>query len=572
MTESKWPTGAGIEKAPTGVDGFDEITTGGLPKGRPTLVCGSAGCGKTLFAMEFLIRGAMEFGEPGVFVSFEERPEDLEKNVASLGFDLHDLTERNLFRIDYIKVDRAEIAEAGEYDLDGLFIRLNHFIQQIGAKRVAIDTLEMVFSGLDNEMVLRSELQRLFAWLKDRELTTVITAERGEGQLTRHGLEEYVSDCVILLDHRIVEQVGTRRLRVVKYRGSTHGTNEYPFLIDQDGFSVLPVTSLGLGHRVSNERISIGVSAVDEMLGGEGVYRGTSVLLSGSSGTGKSSLAAFFADATCRRGEKCLYFAFEESEAQIVRNMRSIGLDLQPWIDQDLLKIHATRPMHFGLEMHLATMQREVKRLEPSAVVIDPISNLDSVGSQVAITSMLMRVVDFLKANAITGLFVNLTSGGTVQEASTVGMSSLMDSWILVRDLEHSGERNRGIYVLKSRGTNHSNQIREFVLTSHGIELRPVYIGQDGVLTGTARSAQEAKEREAELIAVHEAERRVALTSRRRRLLEAQIEALTAEIETEELEAGAAALQEEERLRRNVERRDEMLRARSRSIASPKVI
>lgn len=553
-----------LEKAPTGIAGFDEITYGGLPKGRPTLVCGSAGCGKTLFAMEFLVRGATEFGDPGVFVAFEESGEDLAKNVASLGFDLQDLQDRNMLRVDHVQIDRSEIAESGEYDLEGLFIRLNYFINQIGAKRVVLDTIETIFSGLENQGILRNELQRLFHWLKEKGVTALITGERGSGQLTRQGLEEYVSDCVVLLDHRVEEQVSTRRLRIVKYRGTIHGTNEYPFLIDKEGFTVLPVTSLGLQHGVSEERVSTGVKGLDEMLGGEGVYRGTSVLVSGTAGTGKSSLSAHFANATCKAGEKCIYFAFEESAGQIVRNMRTIGVDLQPWIDQGLLTIHSTRPMHFGLETHLATMQKMIGKVKPSSVIFDPVSNLESIGTRVDISAMLIRLVDYLKVNQITALFISLTSGNHALEQTEIGMSSIMDTWILLRDIELNGERNRGIYVLKSRGTNHSNQIREFLISEEGIRLADVYIGPGGVLTGSARVAQENRERAEETVLLEEAARRRALADRKKRALEAQILALRAEIEAEDLEAESALGNETRRLLRGQEDRVSMKKIRSK--------
>jgi len=555
-----------LEKSPTGIDGFDEITSGGLPKGRPTLVCGAAGCGKTLFAVEFLVRGATEFGEPGVFVAFEETAKDLTANVASLGFDLADLQQRNLLRIDHIQVDRSEIEESGDYDLEGLFIRLNYMIDQIGAKRVVLDTVETIFASFSNPAILRSELRRLFYWLKDKGVTAVITGERGDGTLTRQGLEEYVSDCVILLDHRVYDQVSTRRLRVVKYRGSTHGTNEYPFLIDRDGFSVLPVTTLGLKHGISQERVQSGVAALDAMLGGKGYYRGSSVLISGTSGTGKSSLAAYFADATCRRGEKCIYFAYEESEDQILRNMLSIGLDLKPWVEKGLLIIHASRPMHHGLELHLATMQRLVKREQPAAVVIDPISNLESVGSVFDVSAMLIRLVDFLKLNGVTGLFISLTSGGSSFEKTDVGMSSVMDTWLLLRDIELNGERNRGLYVLKSRGMHHSNQIREFLISDKGIDLVDVYLGPEGVLTGSARVAQEQQEQNRRLLESEEAERRRTALERRRRALEAQIATLQAELESENFERDLSQSSDRARLERVNQIRDEMAKIRGNRV------
>lgn len=523
-----------LEKAQTGIDGFDEVTMGGLPKGRPTLVCGSAGCGKTVFAMEFLIRGALQFDEPGVFVAFEENIEDLATNVVSLGFDLQDLERRNLLRLDHVIVDRSEIEESGAYDLEGLFIRLGYLIDQIGAKRVVIDTVETIFSGFSNAAILRSELQRLFLWLKERGVTAVVTGERGDGQLTRQGLEEYVSDCVVLLDHRVVNEVSTRRLRIVKYRGSVHGTNEYPFLIDKTGFVVLPITSMGLKHGTSTARVSSGIEGLDEMLDGKGYYRGSSILVSGTAGTGKSSLSAYFADATCRRGEKCVYFALEESPEQIVRNMRSIGLDLQPWIDEGLLIIHSTRPMHHGLELHLATMQALIKREKPASVVLDPISNLGSIGSPNDISSMLIRFVDFLKNQGITGHFVNLAHGGGDLEKTESGLSSLMDTWVLLQYLESNGERNRAIYVLKARGMNHSNQIREFIMGSDGIRLREALLSSNGSLMGSARVAQEGKERVAEQEAQREARRTAVSAERKRRAIEAQIMALQAELDADE--------------------------------------
>jgi len=520
-----------LDKTPTGIEGLDEITGGGLPQGRPTLVCGAAGCGKTLLAMEFLVRGAIQFDEPGVFVAFEERPDELVANVRSLGFDLDRLCDENRLVIDYVRVERSEIEETGEYDLEGLFVRLNHAIDSIGAKRVVIDTIETLFGGLSNVAILRSELRRLFRWLKDKGVTAIITGERGEGTLTRQGLEEYVSDCVIVLDHRVTEQLSTRRLRIVKYRGTTHGTNEYPFLIDRDGISVLPITSMGLTHSASDERISTGVPRLDTMLGDYGVYRGSSILISGTAGTGKTSLSAHFADATCRRGERCLYFAFEESQDQIVRNMRSIGLDLAPWLKKGLLQMHSSRPTAFGLEMHLATFQRTVKEFDPRVVIVDPITNLLEAGTGAETLSMLTRIIDFLKMKEITALFTSLTYAGSSQEQTSVGISSIIDTWLLVRDIEAAGERNRAIYVLKARGIAHSNQIREFLLTEHGIELRDVYVGPQGVLTGSSRLAQEAKEEADSVLRSQDIERRQRDLERKRSALEARIAALRAEFD-----------------------------------------
>jgi len=512
---------------------LDEITGGGLPKGRPTLVCGSAGCGKTLFAMEFLVRGAVEHGEPGVFIAFEETPEELAQNVRSLGFDLDDLIAKKKISIDYIRVERSEITETGEFDLDGLFIRLALAIDTVGAKRVVLDTIETLFGGFTNQGVLRSELRRLFRWLKDKKVTCVITGERGDGALTRQGLEEYVSDCVILLDHRVTEQVSTRRLRIVKYRGSVHGTNEYPFLIDEHGISVLPVTGLGLTHESSNERVSSGVPQLDQMLGGEGYYRGSSILATGTAGTGKTSLAAHFALSTCKRGERCLYLAFEESPSQLLRNMRSINVNLEPYRRNGLLQLHASRPTLLGLEAHLVQIHKMVTEFEPSAVIVDPISNFIASGSAADAQAMLLRLIDFLKEKQITAMFTHLTSGGKPAEATDMGVSSLIDTWLLVRDIEFNGERNRGLYVLKSRGMAHSNQIREFLLTEKGIKLVQVYLGPGGVLTGSSRVAQEAKERAEMVSRQQEVERKRIEVDRRRQAMEAQIAAMRASFQTE---------------------------------------
>jgi circadian clock protein KaiC len=552
-----------LPKSPTGITGLDEITGGGLPKGRPTLVCGSAGCGKSMLGVEFLVRGVTQFNEPGVLMTFEELPEDVITNSRSLGFDLDNLVARKKLFVDYVRVERNEIQETGEYDLEGIFVRLNYAIEMIGAKRVVLDTIETLFTGLTNAAILRAELRRLFNWLKEKGVTAIITGEKGDGTLTRNGLEEYVSDCVIMLDHRVIDQVSTRRLRVVKYRGSTHGTNEYPFLIGQTGFSVLPISSLGLSHDVTNERISSGIPRLDAMLGGKGFYRGGSVLVTGTAGTGKSSLASFFVNAASRRGEGSLYFAFEESPQQIVRNMASIGLNLEPWITKGLLQFHASRPTIYGLETHLAVMHKQIQEFKPRVVVIDPISNLINTGSVTEVRSMLLRLVDFLKSEKITALFTCLSSqGANSLEETEVGVSSIMDTWLLLRDIELGGERNRGIYVLKSRGTAHSNQIREFVITNKGIDIRDVYVGPEGVLTGSARLAQEARERARKL------ERQVEISSKQRKLerkrtaLEAQIASLRAEFEAEEAEV-SRVLNQENQLVKQLEM-DEVAMARSR--------
>ncbi|MGH7184566.1 MAG: circadian clock protein KaiC [Nitrospiraceae bacterium] len=527
-------------KAPTGIAGFDEITGGGLPRGRPSLVSGSSGCGKTLFSMEFLVRGATEFAEPGLFISFEEHEQELAQNVASLGFDVADLIKRRLLMIDFVRAERSEIEETGEYDLEGLFLRLGHAIDHIKAKRVVLDTIEALFAALPNELVLRSELRRLFRWLKDRGVTAIITAERGEGALTRHGLEEYVSDCVILLDHRVIEQVSTRRLRVVKYRGSVHGTNEYPFLIDEQGFSVLPITSLGLNHHAPTERISTGIAQLDVMLDGRGLYRGSSMLLSGTPGSGKTSIAAHFIDAACARGERCLYFPFEESQAQILRNMQSIGLDLGRWVSRGLLRFHPTRPHLYGLETHLAMMHKQIAHFEPQVVVVDPVTNLTEIGSAMESKAMLTRLVDYLKGHGITALFTSLTSGADHAEMTKVGISSLMDTWLLVRNLETNGERNRGLYILKSRGMPHSNQIREFVLTNRGPQLTDVYTGPAGVLTGTARTMQEAQDKVRVLAARNEIVRKQRALACMKDAMAAQIAALQARFAAESSELNTA--------------------------------
>lgn len=559
-----------LQKSPTGIPGLDEITGGGFPTGRTTLICGSAGCGKTLFATEFLVRGATQNNEPGVFMSFEETGEELTENVASLGFDLKDLIARKKLIIDHVQVERSQIEETGEYDLEALFIRLGYAIDSIGAKRVVLDTLESLFAALPNEAILRAELRRLFGWLKSRGMTAIITAERGSGTLTRHGLEEYVSDCVILLDHRVTDLLSTRRLRVVKYRGSTHGTNEYPFLIDEHGIAILPITSLGLNHSVSNERIPTGIPRLDTMLGGKGFYRGSSILVSGTPGTGKSSMAATFADASCRAGERVLYFAFEESEQQIVRNMRSIGIDLGRWVKRGLLRFHASRPTEHGLEMHLVSMNKQIREFRPSVTIVDPVTNLISAGTEREVESTLIRLVDSLKSRQVTLFFTSLNQGDVNLERSQVGVSSVMDTWILLRVIESNGERNRGIYVLKSRGMAHSNQIREFSLTDNGVRLSDVYLGPAGVLTGSARAAQEAKEASEATTRRQEIKRRERALERKRAALEAQISALREAFEAEEQESRSILVEEEDRDIFVSDRKREMARVREADAGTTK--
>jgi len=553
-------------KAPTGITGLDEITGGGLPAGRPTLVCGSAGCGKTMLAMEFLVRGASQFGEPGVFMMFEENAAELTANVRSLGFDLNQLVKDKKLALDHVHIERSEIEVTGEYDLEALFIRLGHAIDSIGARRVVLDTIEALFAGLPNHAILRAELRRLFRWLKDRGMTAVITGERGEGNaITRYGLEEYVADCVITLDHRVHEQISTRRLRVLKYRGSAHGTNEYPFLIGERGFSVLPITSLRLDHTAPVERLSTGIARLDDMLGGQGIYRGSSVLVSGAPGTGKSSMGAAFAEAACRRGERALLFAYEESSAQIMRNMRSIGLDLEPWVTTGLLQIHASRPTLTGLEQHLVAMHETVQSFRPAVVVVDPISNLTFERSESEVKPTLMRLIDFLKQQEITSLFTSLTTGGNATSAledSQVSVSSLMDAWLLLRNVESNGERNRTLNVLKARGMSHSNQVREFVLSGDGITLVDVYVGADRVLTGAARVAQAAHEQAAADLRREDHDRKLRRLASRRRVLDAQIAALTAESEAEEAEVTFAIAQETLQVQHTQENSSEMAHLR----------
>ncbi len=499
-----------LPKCPTGVRGLDEITFGGIPRGRTTLVCGGAGCGKTLLGMEFLVRGAVDYGEPGVCISFEENVKELSSNVASLGFDVKDLISRKLLAIDYVFLERSLIDATGDYDLEGLFVRLGLAIDSVGAKRILLDTVESLFAGLPNEAILRSELRRLFRWIKERKLTAIVTGEGGREMLTRHGLQEYISDCVILLDHRVIDTVSTRRLRVVKYRGSTHGSNEYPFLIDTDGLSVLPLTSLGLQHAASQERVSTGIHELDEMFGGPGYFRASSILVSGTAGTGKTSLTASFVDAACRRGERCVFFSFEESAAQIVRNMASIGMDLNRWIDAGLLAIDAARPTTFGLETHLVRMHKLIQEFAPGVVVVDPVTALLGSGTELEARSMLLRLIDFLKANGITALLTTLTQGAGLLEETTVNISSLVDSWLLLRDIESGGERNRGLR--------------------------------------SARVSREAHDASAALAEQQELERKQLAIERKRKALEGQIAMLQLDLDRENDELQQLGAQRQKRL------------------------
>jgi circadian clock protein KaiC len=557
------PARSSLPKAPTGIAGFDDITLGGLPAGRPSLICGSAGSGKTMFASTFLVNGATLFDEPGVFMSFEERTEDLIANVASLGYDLDKLVEDGRIAIDHVQVDRSEIEENGEYDLEGLFLRLGWAVDSIGAKRVVLDTIETLFASLDNEAVLRAELRRLFGWIKNRGLTCIITGERGEGQFTRQGLEEYVSDCVVLLDNRVHDQITTRRLRVVKYRGSAHGTNEYPFLIDSQGISVLPVTGAALTHDVSSEIVSSGVPGLDAMLGAGGFYRGSSILLTGTAGTGKTTFASSFVEAACARGERCLFFVFEESAAQIVRNARSVGLDLGQHLERGLLRFEAARPSLYGLEMHLARMHRDLDLFQPDIVVIDPISAFN--GPELEVQSVLLRMVDLLKGRGITAVMTSLLRQDYASSQQDLGLSSLMDSWIRLFNEEANGEMNRTLYVIKSRGMSHSNQVREYSMSAAGIGLIEPYVGPEGVLTGSARLTQVSRERAASLRRQQEAERRQRDLARRREAAERQIAEMRAALEAEAEEI--ALLQSEDAARESALDRDREALARHRNAA-----
>ena len=534
-----------FKKCLTGIQGLDEITFGGLPAGRPTLVCGEAGCGKTLLAMEFLVRGAMNHNEPGVFISFEENEKELEQNVASLGWDLGGLVRQKLLLLEYIYIERAEIEETGEYDLEGLFIRIGNAIDSIGAKRVVLDTIEALFGNFSNIGILRAEIRRLFRFLKSKGVTFIVTGEKGEKTLTRYGMEEYVSDCVIELVHKLENKIATRQVRIVKYRGSLHGTNDYPFLIDENGLSVIPITSIALDYKISSERVSTGIPRLDSMLGGAGYFRGSSVLVSGTAGAGKTSIACSFVNAACERGERCLYFAFEESKDQIARNMSSIGINLDQWIKKGKLSIHATRSSHYGIEAHLAQMIKAISAFKPQVVIIDPISNLVTSGFDTEVGSMLSRLIDYLKKDLVTILFTNLTHGGKALEITDIGISSVMDTWLLLRDIELGGERNRVMYILKSRGMAHSNQLREFLISDHGLDLMDVYLGSDGVLTGTSRFTQVARMNAVEKKRQREISRLQTEIERKRKIMDARISLIREEDESAEDELKSLLIQEQ---------------------------
>jgi len=535
-----------LAKTPTGIQGLDEITGGGLPKGRPTLVCGGAGSGKTMLAMTFLEHGARKCNEPGVFFSFEENESELATNFASLGYDLTDLIKQKKIIVDFVVVEKNEIEETGEYDLEGLFIRLGAAIDEIGAKRVVLDTVEALFAGLNNTGILRAELRRLFRWLKARGVTAVITGERGDNTLTRHGLEEYVSDCVILLDHRVANELATRRLRIIKYRGSSHGNNEYPFNVDETGISLLPLNSMGLTHKAGTERVSSGIQELDQMLSGEGYYRGSSILVTGMAGTGKSSVGAHLVDGGCARGERCLYFATEESPNQIMRNMRSIGIDLERWTKKGLLEFVAARASMRSLEEHLLVLQRTADMFKPTLVVVDAINDFSTMGSGLAVKWMTTRMVDFFKSRGITALFTSLVTGTDIEDTG-VGVSSTMDVWMHLVNVPSDLERNRIMYIIKARGMAHSNQVREFLITNTGVKLVEVYTGPSGALLGSARLTQEADGKRSALDRKQEMEVKQKELFRKRAGLEAQIAGLRAELEAQEEEAKRIFEHEKER-------------------------
>jgi circadian clock protein KaiC len=531
-TTNRTTSPASLEKALTGIYGLDDITGGGLPKNRPALICGGAGSGKTMFAMEFLVRGALEYGEPGVFMSFEETEPELIKNFASLGYNLKEMETEGKISIDYVAVNRAEIEETGEYDLEGLFVRLNYAIDCVKAKRVVLDTLEALFGGLSDTGVLRAELRRLFQWLKDKGVTAIITAERGKDGITRHGIEEYVSDCVILLDNRVVNELTTRRLRILKYRGSAHGTNEYPFTIDAQGITILPSSSMRLEHEAPKDKVSSGITQLDAMLAG-GYFRGSSILITGMAGAGKTSLGAHFAEAATKRRERAMYFSSEESPRQIIRNMRSIGIDLEPGLKKGMLEFHSTRPAMQGLETHLLTMQRQIDAFKPSVVVIDAVTDFEDLGTNLEVKGMVNRLVDFLKSKEITAIFTGLVSGTNI-EASGVGVSSTMDSWLHLQNIQDNLERNRALYLIKSRGAAHSNQVREFHLTNHGVKLTDIYVGDGRAYMGAARTIQEANDKAKAMQQAQEIKRKQDEIESRRRLLEARITSIKEEFKTEE--------------------------------------
>ena len=476
-SENPKSNGIQLQKCLTGIKGFDEITEGGLPKNRITLISGGPGAGKTLLGIDFLVNGVTKYQERGVFMSFEETEAEIYEDVASLSLDLPGLVLKKEIAFEHVLLDRSDIQDKGEFNLEGLFIRLELAIDAIGAKRVVLDSIESLFVGITDLGILRLEIKRLFRWLKQKQVTVIITGEQGENTFTRHGLEEFISDCIILLDNRVRQQVSTRRIRVIKYRGSKHGTNEYPFVIDKDGLSVIPITSAGLDHPGSAEKVSTGVPSLDKMFDQGGYARGSTVLISGTAGTGKTSLAVSFALERCKKGERCLYVSYEESPGQLVQNMKSVGFDLEKWTKKGLLKIVSTRPAFFGLEMHLLDLYKILADFNPSAVVIDPLTSLIGQAEESEIQSMLTRMIDALKSKSITGVFTSLVSSSASNDTSgEIGVSSLIDTWIVVRELEENkgNKRTRGLYIAKSRGTGHSNDIHKLVFSDDGIDLQPM--------------------------------------------------------------------------------------------------
>ncbi len=533
MTETPQSTAVQLAKVPTGIEGFDEITFGGLPAGRTTLLTGLSGSGKTVFGMQFLAQGAARYGEPGVLVGFEETEDELITNAASLGFDFANLISAGKLVIDRISVEPDVVVETGRYDLSALHIRIEHAVDSIGARRIVLDGIPALFYGLTDTSAVRIALTRLYAWLKSKGLTALVTAESNT-ELAQHGLGLSLTDCIVVAGERTRENVSTRYLRVAKYRGSAHGTSEYPCLIGSTGYKVIPLTSITVDYEASTERISTGIPRLDTMLGGQGFYRGNSVMVTGGAGTGKSSLAAHLALATCQRGKRCLYFAFEESQEEVMRNMRSIGVDLRPQVAAGLLKFRSSRATMFGLEMHLAMMENEIAAFQPHVVILDPVSNLLSIGSFNEVRAMVSRLVDFLKGRGITSLLTSLSM--TDPPESDVGVSSLVDTWMLLTNFEANGEQTRLLRILKSRGSAHSSQVREFIMTDRGVRLEDVYLGPEGMLTGTARKAQEARELAEADLRLREMERKERQYQQRRAALQAQVAALQAEIEATEVD------------------------------------
>jgi len=522
-----------LKKTPSGINGFDEITDGGLPKNRPTIICGNTGSGKTVISMEFLVKGALKYNEPGVFMSFEETREELATNMESLHFDLDSLIKKRKIYIEYLEIDKSQNIEAGRYDLEGLFVRLQNAITSIGAKRVVLDSLDALFYGLNNNAI-RPEIKRLFKWLKEKEVTAIITSESDNGFSTKNGLEQYVADCVIALDNRTVNQTTTRRIKIVKMRGSVHGINEYPFSIDMNGISVLPLISQLANQSLSTVRISSGVKDLDGMLDGKGFFEGSSILVSGSAGTGKTSIAISLINATCIKKIRGLYCAFEESSSQITRNMLSIGLDIEPYIKSGVLKMYSSRPTIQNLELHLIAIQKIIEEFDPKIIVLDPITNLIAEGINTEIRQMLAHFVDFLKSKNITVLFTAAITLETVKSnPSDEGISAMVDTWILVRDIETNSERNRGIYILKSRGMNHSTQVREFVITDNGLSLLPIYISAGGILTGSAKLEHTLQKEEQNKLFKNEIKTRNSEIERKRKMMEENIALLKTNFESE---------------------------------------